>query len=108
MGAEVGRGGVGRVVVAVDRDLMEREVAMKLLHPSGSATERRSSRRTSGIKERFLEEAQLTARLQHPNIVAVYELGTAPTGELYYTMPLLRGRTLKVEIADGDLQLPKR
>jgi len=104
LGRELGRGGLGLVVLALDRDLMGREVAMKLLlpPPEGGAGVRppgvSPSPGTPPARERFLEEAQITAQLQHPNIVAVYELGTRKGGEPYYTMPVATGRTLKEEI----------
>ena len=101
-GAELGRGGVGRVVLAVDRELMGREVAMKLLLAESKGKPAAGRRRD--VRERFLEEAQVTARLQHPNIVAVFELGVAESGELYYTMPVVRGRTFKDAIAAAHLR----
>jgi len=56
------------------------------------------------IEERFLQEARVTARLEHPSIVPVYELGRRPDGSLYYTMKLVRGRTLSEAVAAcGDL-----
>jgi len=45
--------------------------------------------------KRFVREAKITARLQHPGIVAVYEAGNWPNGTPYYVMKLVRGRTLR-------------
>ena len=90
---ELGRGGVGKVLLALDESLMGREVAMKLLLPLGGERDADVSPR-----DRFLEEARVTALLQHPNIVPIYEMGTSPGGELYYTMPVVRGQTFKDEI----------
>jgi eukaryotic-like serine/threonine-protein kinase len=86
---EVGRGGMGAVRRIFDRVLM-RSVAMKLIEPVVSRTD-------SGI--RFVEEAQITGQLDHPNIVPVYEFGTAATGQLYFTMKLVSGQTLHELIA---------
>jgi hypothetical protein len=80
----IGRGGMGEVRRAYDRPL-DRELAMKLCVPRGAA---RSDLR------RFLHEARLTARLEHPGIVPTHDLGVDPQGRVYFTMPLVRGRTL--------------
>ncbi|MBW2276012.1 MAG: serine/threonine protein kinase [Deltaproteobacteria bacterium] len=97
-GAEIGRGGIGRVLVAFDEHL-GREIAVKelLAEVSGSAvstpkTDRIS--RTGAIAARFLREARVTGQLEHPNIVPVYEVGQREDGAYYYTMKLVRGRTL--------------
>ncbi|HJL15928.1 MAG TPA: protein kinase [Sandaracinaceae bacterium LLY-WYZ-13_1] len=100
--AELGRGAIGRVLRVLDRHL-GREVALKeLLDPgervgSGSAASPASS---SGAL-RFLREARLTGQLEHPSIVPVHELGVRPDGTLYYTMKVVRGRTLRAALADA-------
>ncbi len=82
---EIGRGGMGVVHRAFDRDL-RRYVAMKVMRLRfGPERE---------VAERFVEEAQATAQLQHPGIVPVYEIGLTPDGRLFFTMKLVRGRTL--------------
>jgi len=93
---ELGRGGIGRVLIAHDAHL-GREVAVKeLLHRSGGPAGSRSPThpRESLAASRFLREARLTGQLEHPNIVPVYELGTRADGTLYYTMKVVRGRNL--------------
>ena len=47
------------------------------------------------FQENFVEEAQIGAQLQHPGIVPVYEMGNLPSGNLYFTMKEIKGRTLK-------------
>ncbi|MBW2704335.1 MAG: protein kinase [Deltaproteobacteria bacterium] len=99
--AEIGRGGIGRVLVAFD-DHLGREVAIKellpeLALPDGQAA---SMQRMSSVVVRFLREARITGQLEHPNIVPVYELGRRKDGSLYYSMKLVRGRTLSLAIAD--------
>lgn len=78
----LGEGGMGRVYLARDQDL-KRPVALKMARRTGADHARR-----------FVEEAQVMGQLQHPGIVAVFELGLAATGRPYYTMPIVRGKTL--------------
>jgi WD40 repeat protein len=81
--AEQGRGGLGRVVRAVDKRL-GRTVAVKEL-----------LRQDDWHEARFVREALITARLEHPGIVPVHEAGRWPNGAPYYVMKLVEGRTLK-------------
>ncbi len=84
---EIARGGMGRVLVARDRRL-GREVAVKeTLVSSGR------------VARRFEREARITARLQHPSIVGIHEAGTWPSGEAFYAMRLVSGRSLDQAIA---------
>jgi WD40 repeat protein/tRNA A-37 threonylcarbamoyl transferase component Bud32 len=79
---ELAHGGIGRVLRARDMQL-GRPVALKeLLEPS------------RGTEARFLTEALVTARLQHPSIVPIYEAGRWPGGEPFYAMKLVSGRSL--------------
>src|SRR4051812_42348450 len=79
----VGRGGMGEVYAAYDPDL-DRKVAIKLLHSRGNATEGRT---------RLLREAQAIAKLQHPNVVVVYDVGTFGDS-VFIAMEFVEGRTL--------------
>lgn len=91
---EIGRGGIGRVLIAYDGHL-GREIAVKELLPHLLSSEPDSrSTDSKALVGRFLREARVTAQLEHPNIVPVYELGKRKDGTLYYTMKLVRGRTL--------------
>ncbi len=95
-GAEIGRGGLGRVLVALDRHL-GREVAVKELLAGGelgTAAGGGPSAPTAPAGVRFLREARVTGQLEHPNIVPVHELGVRSDGTLYYTMRRVHGRTL--------------
>ena len=79
----VGRGGMGIVYEALQSDL-GRVVALKVIR----------SNKGSSSQDRFIAEARLAARLEHPGVVPVHEL-VMPTGaEPYYTMKLIRGQTL--------------
>jgi len=118
-GNELGRGGLGRVVEAVDRDF-GRNVAVKMMLP-GSAG--------AASVERFLLEARAAGRLSHPNIVPVHEIGVReePVGAThasplqtgipamrkvpYFTMAKIVGRDLGRILGDleaGDEQTCKR
>src|SRR5215475_10643349 len=81
----IGVGGMGEVYAAFD-DRLERKVAIKLV-----ATQRRDDR----ARQRLLREAQALARLSHPNVVTVYEVGTLPDGGLFIAMELVKGDTLR-------------
>jgi len=87
---ERARGGMGRILVAFDA-FLGREVAFKEL--LRELADRDAARR-------FLREARITGQLEHPNIVPVHEVGQADDGTLYYTMRLVRGRTLTAALAD--------
>jgi len=93
---ELGRGGMGAVFSTVDQDV-RRKVAMKVMLPS-------AARSPAHIK-RFLEEAQITGQLEHPNIVPVHEIGIDDESKIYFTMKLVRGENLESiieKIAGGD------
>jgi predicted Ser/Thr protein kinase len=81
---EIGRGGMGVVVRAYDRDL-QRDVAIKLT---------RADRTGSHDVTRFVEEAQITGQLSHPNIVPVHELAHEPNGRTFFAMKLVEGHSL--------------
>ncbi|APR79329.1 serine/threonine protein kinase [Minicystis rosea] len=82
----IGMGGGGEVRRVRDR-LMDRTLAMKILRADAAA---------SPVKRaRFLAEARLSARLQHPGIVPIHDCGAMPDGRLWFTMTEVRGQTLR-------------
>ncbi len=83
LGAELGRGGMGRVVEAFDTQL-GRTVALKEVLPKGP-----------GVARRFVREIQITARLEHPAIVPLYDSGTTADGRAFYVMRRVTGRPLE-------------
>jgi WD40 repeat protein len=85
---EHGRGGIGRVLKAHDRDL-GRQVAIKELLSRGQAHE-----------ARFFREVEITARLEHPGIVPVHEAGRWSDGTPFYAMKLVSGRPLRDLLAE--------
>jgi len=84
------RGGIGEVWVALDVEL-NREVALKRIqdrHADDPAS-----------RARFLQEAEVTGRLEHPGIVPVYGMGRDTGGRPFYAMRFIRGNSLKEAIA---------
>ncbi|MBK8979370.1 MAG: SUMF1/EgtB/PvdO family nonheme iron enzyme [Planctomycetes bacterium] len=88
---EIARGGMGVVYEVWDADL-RRRLAMKVVNDEGAGGHA-PARRAERIG-RFLEEAQITAQLQHPGIVSVHDFGIDDDGRLFFTMPLIRGVSL--------------
>jgi serine/threonine protein kinase len=91
----IGTGGFGRVYRVRDLQL-ERLVALKVLDPSLI--------RDPSVVERFRREAQLAARLDHPNIVNIYDIG-GRSGLIWYTMELIHGPSLG-QLVERDGPLP--
>ncbi|MBU1238180.1 serine/threonine protein kinase, partial [Myxococcota bacterium] len=87
---EMGKGGIGRVLLALD-DRVGREVALKELLTGTS----KGSTPSQSVNSRFLREAQVTGQLEHPSIIPVYEINETPEGTLFYTMRRIRGKTLE-------------
>ncbi|MHC4600255.1 MAG: serine/threonine-protein kinase, partial [Planctomycetota bacterium] len=106
LGAEIGKGGLGRVVAATDT-VLGREVAVKeMVHRTHNAD----------LLKRFLCEGEIAGRLSHPNIIPVLDIGTRePVGEPgsprpYIVMTRIQGRDLKeilrsVEKGEGNARL---
>jgi len=84
LGVEIAKGGMGAVLTA-RQPAIRREVALKVMLRNASAHDRL----------RFIEEAQITGQLEHPNIVPVHDLALNEHGQPYYTMKLVRGGTLR-------------
>ncbi len=82
---EIARGGMGVILKGHDTDL-GRDVAVKVLDKELS--------QNPAVVQRFVEEAQIGGQLQHPGIVPVYELGLMADDCPYFTMKLVKGRTL--------------
>ncbi|MFX7858232.1 protein kinase, partial [Acinetobacter baumannii] len=77
---EASQGGMSTIYLA-QQTALGREVAVKVMRPEARADE--VSRR------RFENEARTIARLDHPHIVRIYEVGRTRDGQLYYSMPYL-------------------
>jgi hypothetical protein len=92
---ELGEGGMGRVFEAVDREL-GRAVAIKVLKTTDPFE-----------ASRFRGEAELIARLDHPNIVKIYDIQTTPDGQPYLVLEFAEGGSLDREL-QGQPQVPRR
>jgi tetratricopeptide (TPR) repeat protein/predicted Ser/Thr protein kinase len=94
---ELGRGGMGVTYLAYDETL-DRKVAIKLVHPGVQGGMR--------AQLRLRREAQALARLAHPNIVHVYEVGTFQE-RVFIVMEFVRGQTLDAWLASGQRAWPE-
>jgi eukaryotic-like serine/threonine-protein kinase len=81
---QVARGGMG-VVYAAEDELLRRRVALKVIEVPGSESE---------LAHRLTREARVLARLEHPGIVPVHDVGTLPDGRVFYTMKFVQGKRL--------------
>ncbi len=89
--SRIGRGGMAEVLRVRDDDV-GRDLAAKVL---ANGDDRR-------LLELFIREARLTARLDHPNIVTVHEVGRDDDGRVFFTMPRVRGESLAEILARSD------
>ena len=97
----LGEGGMGRVIRAYDR-FLQRTVAMKLL--------RREDFDEAALLK-FLEEAQATAQLQHPNIVPIHDVGLDSHGRLFFTMREVEGSSLRdilIRLGEGHEETTRK
>ncbi len=93
---ELGRGGVGTVYLAKHQTL-QIEVALKVLSPSLSLDQ-------PALAERFIREAQLAARIRHPNVIAVMDAAhDEPTGLYYIVLEYVGGGALAWHLRNGPL-----
>ncbi|MBL8794600.1 MAG: protein kinase [Planctomycetia bacterium] len=92
---EIARGGMGAVLRAIDCDI-RREVAVKYLLDQSDPKK----------KSRFVEEAQITGQLEHPNIVPIHELGVDSQQRLFFAMKMVKGQSL-AQVLDSLRANPK-
>ncbi len=96
---EIARGGMGVVLKGHDLDL-GRDVALKVLH--------KDLAEHPETLARFVEEAQIGGQLQHPGIVSVYELGLMEDERPFFTMKLVKGRTLSALLSERETPASER
>ncbi|MCC6740383.1 MAG: protein kinase [Planctomycetia bacterium] len=106
---ELARGGMGRVLIALDKTI-GREVAIKEMLTPVTRVARATTQPGTGLHgelERFLREARVTGQLEHPNIVPVYEIAEKEDGSVFYSMKLVRGQSMADRLREiqrrGDL-----
>src|SRR5262245_62112831 len=97
--AEVGRGGMGVVYKALHLRL-KRVVALKMLRPAPGI----SADDWKELLDRFRREAEALARVKHPNIVEVYDIGETPAGVPYFSLEFCRGGSLAGTMDGTPLQ----
>jgi len=86
---EIARGGMGAINRAMDQDIC-REVAVKFLLNNADDRQR----------ARFIDEAQITGQLEHPNIVPIHHLGVDEDGGAFFSMKMVKGRSLAEILKD--------
>lgn len=91
----LGAGGTGKVYRALDREV-GRSVALKTVRHGADAQ--------PDVTRRFMREARVTAQLEHPNIVPVYELGALPDGQPFYTMRVIQRQSLQDVLGNVELR----
>ena len=89
---KIAQGGMGSILAGRDR-VLGRQIAVKMMLARSNATQRQQLR--------FITEAQITGQLEHPGIVPIHQLGRDHAGNLYYSMKLVKGRTL-AELIESD------
>ena len=94
----IGRGGMGEVWAARHLRLVNKQVAVKVLHTKGAAL-------TPEQLARFKREADIATRLSHPNVVEVHDYNTLASGAPYLVLELLQGESLASRIRFGPLSL---
>jgi serine/threonine protein kinase len=94
---ELARGGMGTVYLTEDREL-NRLVAIKVVNAADI---------TDDLRNRMIREAQIIARLEHPGIVPVHDVGVLPDGRVFYAMKYVRGSRLD-EYAAQNVSLGDR
>jgi serine/threonine-protein kinase len=87
---KLGEGGMGAVYLAT-HNLLEKQVAMKVLHAEFA--------RKPDLVERFMQEAKSASRIRHENVIDISDFGTTPEGLVFFAMELLKGHDLHEEIA---------
>jgi eukaryotic-like serine/threonine-protein kinase len=95
---KIGGGGMG-VIYRGRHQVIDREVAIKFLHPRFTQDPK--------SRQRFLGEARAANQINHENIIDITDFGETEDGLVYLVMEYLQGRTLEIEVASGPLPPPR-
>ncbi len=87
----LGAGGMGQVYAAYDAEL-DREIAVKVLHPE-------LARGAASLADRLVRESRLMAKVEHPSVITVYDVGRTDDDAVFIAMELVRGETLGTYLA---------
>ena len=87
----LGAGGMGQVYGAYDAEL-DREIAVKVLHPE-------LARGAASLADRLVRESRLMAKVEHPSVITVYDVGRTDDDAVFIAMELVRGETLGAYLA---------
>jgi serine/threonine protein kinase len=96
---ELGRGGVGAVYLARDRKLHDKPVVIKILLEK--------SLQNSWVVQKFQQEKEALARVDHPGVVGILDTGELPDGKPYLVMQFIDGVTLRSEIKSEGIPLDR-
>lgn len=96
----IAQGGMKRIYRVLDK-MTDREVALAVIHSISGEQ----------LVEQFILEARITARLEHPNIMPIYDIGLDESGEPFFTMKLVRGKSLGTilhSLNEGDKEFQRQ
>ncbi len=93
---ELGRGGMSVVYLAQDLQLLSRRLVIKVL--------RKESNQDPYIRQKFLQEMEALARIEHPGVVGVLDAGLTPEGHQFLAMQFIEGTTLRQAIVPGGME----
>ena len=93
---ELGRGGMSVVYLAQDRQLLSKRVVVKILLKESS--------QDPWIRQKFLQEMEALARIEHPGVVGALDTGLTPEGNQFLVMQFVEGATLRSAIKPGGME----
>jgi len=96
---ELGRGGFGAVYLARDQQLLSKLVVVKVLLGEAS--------KDSWTQRKFQQELEALARIDHPGVVGILDVGQTPSGQAFLVMQFVEGVTLRSVIQSGGIDLPR-
>src|SRR4051812_21918125 len=94
---ELGRGGIGVVYLARDKQLLSKPVVIKVLLDKSTQNE--------WIRRKFNQEIEALIRIDHPGIVGVLDAGDMPDGKPYFVMQFVEGETLRTVLRPGGMDI---